>query len=101
MKNFSLRIAIASVALVAAPAFAGGAFTYCESVEQRLSSSATEFLKISASPSAKVSGRSAPSEVYRQTTSNQVRLQNTADRIWDLRAEMVNRGCAKASTFTY
>lgn len=100
MKKVTLRTAILSGILTAAPAFASNE-TACKTIEQEISRVSGDFVKISSLQHTQFSKRTSPSDLYRGAQTKSAQLQQSADLLWDLRTEMANKRCNQAERFTF
>lgn len=98
MKRFSFIAIALAASVTAAPAFAAKPAS-CDAIEARIAARSREFVKLT--NASYVPARPQPAELYQGARKKDVRLQETADELWNLRSEMVNRKCPQASAFTY
>lgn len=92
-----LATAIATVSAYAAPANAS-----CAGITRQLSQKTGEFVKINAEGrNAAQPANARPADFYRSLGQRDVALQNIANDVWTLRADMANRNCIQAAVFTY
>ncbi len=92
-----LATAFATVSAYAAPADAN-----CALITRQLSQKAGEFVKMNAEGrNAAQPANATPADFYRSLGKRDVALQNIANDVWTLRADIASRNCSQAAAFTY
>lgn len=93
-----LATALATGSAVAAPATADS----CLTIARQLSQKTGEFVKVNADGrNAAQPSNARPADFYRSLGKRDGALQNIANDVWTLRADMANRNCSQAAAFTY
>ena len=92
-----------ATAIVAAPAMAApAAADSCAAIARQLSQKTGEFVKVNADGrNAAQPANARPADFYRSLGKRDGALQNIANDVWTLRADMANRNCSQAAAFTY
>ena len=98
MKSVTLSLFVATVSVVTTPAWSASPSS-CQIIEQRITESTNEFVRISAGNSSTKPAQ--PAELYRDVQARRIKQQNAADKLWDLRTEMSNQQCAQAGRFMF
>jgi len=93
-----LATAIATVPAIAAPTTVES----CAASVRQLSVKTGEFLKANADGhNAGQPSNARPVNFYRSLGKRDAVLQNIANDVWTLRADMANRNCSQAAAFSY
>jgi hypothetical protein len=93
-----LATAIATGSAIAAPATADS----CVTIARQLSQKTGQFVKVNADGrNAAQPANARPADFYRSLGKRDGALQNIANDVWTLRADMANRNCSQAAAFTY
>jgi len=93
-----LATAIATAPAIAAPATANS----CAAIARQLSQKTGEFVKANAEGrNAAQPANATPVDFYLSLGKRDIVLQNIANNVWTMRADMANRNCSQAAAFTY
>lgn len=99
----SLLLATAIAVIATAPALAAPpAADQCASISRALSEKAGAFVRVNGNGRTTALAASArPADFYRSMDRHDAALQQIANAVWALRADMASRNCRQAAAFSY